>query len=245
MSTLTTTAGVDPSPGGAYVLRDELAQFCLPASGRDPTRKVAWVNAVCLCVLMVGLLGVQRPLALVITPRAVEEEVVIVDQPKEIPKVQEFKPDEVQPENNERSDLDVPPIPIPVVADSKALVAPVYVEGLVAIVKDAARAAPPPVIRKAPPVVTETGPKRFTGNREGSFPPPPYPNDAERSKRQGTVRLSWTVTKEGEIKDIQIVSSSGHGDLDRAALDAVKRRWKFKPSAEEERLFYDFEFKLQ
>lgn len=227
------------------MLQDELAQFCLPAASRDASRKVAWVNAVCVCVLLVGVLGVQRPLALVIKPRVVEEEPVILDQPKEIPKAEEFKPDEVQPDNTERSELDVPPIPIPVVADSKALAAPVYVEGLVAIVKNATRAAPPPVIHKAPPVVTETGPKRFTGNRDGLFPTPLYPTDAQLARRQGTVRLSWTVTTDGEVKDLQVVTSSGHSDLDRAAVDAVKRRWKFKPGTQEERLFYDFEFKLQ
>ena len=39
-----------------YALRDELARFCLPEASRDPSRKLAWNNSVCILFRLIGFL---------------------------------------------------------------------------------------------------------------------------------------------------------------------------------------------
>src|SRR5579862_8089397 len=56
MTVQTQTAGADRAPLG-YQLNDELARLCLPAASRDPNRKLAWVNSICLLFLLIGILG--------------------------------------------------------------------------------------------------------------------------------------------------------------------------------------------
>lgn len=58
-------------------------------------------------------------------------------------------------------------------------------------------------------------------------PPPAYPARARRQGAEGTVLLRVLVSVQGLPDQVQIVSSSGHGLLDQAALDAV-RQWRFK-----------------
>src|ERR1700723_3630558 len=42
-----------------YVLKDELARLCLPAANRDPNRRLAWVNSICILFLLIGVFGAQ------------------------------------------------------------------------------------------------------------------------------------------------------------------------------------------
>src|ERR1700677_3252946 len=42
-----------------YELKDDLARLCLPAANRDPDRKLAWVNSVCILFLLVGITGAR------------------------------------------------------------------------------------------------------------------------------------------------------------------------------------------
>lgn len=64
----------------------------------------------------------------------------------------------------------------------------------------------------------------FSGN-----PPPAYPQEAIRAGVQGVVKLRMTVASDGRVTKVDVVESSGHGVLDRAAVDAVKR-WRGKPA---------------
>lgn len=50
-----------------------------------------------------------------------------------------------------------------------------------------------------------------------------YPKEAKRKKLTGTVRVSFTISKNGSVSGIRISRSSGHGILDQAALDMVRR----------------------
>ncbi|MCF8080788.1 MAG: energy transducer TonB [Desulfobacterales bacterium] len=59
-------------------------------------------------------------------------------------------------------------------------------------------------------------------------PPPDYPRLARRRGYQGTVVLDVLVDKTGRVKEVKVEESSGHGSLDRAAKQAVKR-WRFTP----------------
>ena len=55
---------------------------------------------------------------------------------------------------------------------------------------------------------------------------PRYPTQALQMRIQGSVQLQATITKDGDIKNLKVVS--GDGVLARAAQEAV-RQWKYKP----------------
>ena len=77
-----------------------------------------------------------------------------------------------------------------------------------------------------------TGPKRITvsagviaGNKISGMTPV-YPAVAKAAGVQGTVVLQGTISKEGTVENLQVVS--GPPLLQQAALDAVKT-WRYKP----------------
>jgi protein TonB len=74
--------------------------------------------------------------------------------------------------------------------------------------------------------VSYTELKQDKGNKN-----PIYPLKARKENRQGEVDLVYRVTKDGRVTDVQIAKSSGHADLDKAAVNAVSK-FKFIPSQE-------------
>ncbi|MDO5609705.1 MAG: energy transducer TonB [Pseudomonadota bacterium] len=58
---------------------------------------------------------------------------------------------------------------------------------------------------------------------------PRYPRDALRSGIGGLVRVAVDVGPDGVPTSVSLAEGSGSRELDRAALDAV-RRWRFKPA---------------
>lgn len=62
-----------------------------------------------------------------------------------------------------------------------------------------------------------------------SSPPPRYPSRAMQRRETGTVRVQVQVGVDGAPTDVSVLESSNSRDLDRAALDAV-RRWRFRPA---------------
>jgi protein TonB len=85
--------------------------------------------------------------------------------------------------------------------------------------------APSPVVAKAPP---EEGITRMATPSGGYQVRPSYPATARRLGIEGTSMLRVFVAADGRVADVQVDQSAGHPDLDRAAMDAV-RRWKFEP----------------
>jgi protein TonB len=65
----------------------------------------------------------------------------------------------------------------------------------------------------------------------GPNKPPAYPIKARRERRQGQLELVYRVTHEGLVTDISVDKSSGHQDLDKAALEAVSK-YHFEPGQE-------------
>ncbi|MFH1293107.1 MAG: energy transducer TonB [Pseudomonadota bacterium] len=59
-------------------------------------------------------------------------------------------------------------------------------------------------------------------------PPPRYPRIARRRGYEGTVIMQVLVDRNGRVKELHIVQSSGHDVLDRAAITSVKN-WQFEP----------------
>lgn len=62
-----------------------------------------------------------------------------------------------------------------------------------------------------------------------SAPPPDYPSRALRAGVSGDVTLRIEVDADGRPGEIEVVGSSRNRDLDRAAVQAV-RRWRFQPA---------------
>lgn len=58
---------------------------------------------------------------------------------------------------------------------------------------------------------------------------PEYPDRARAAHLQGTVVIAVLVSAYGTPTDVSLEKSSGHPDLDMAAINAVKR-WKFVPA---------------
>jgi TonB family protein len=62
-------------------------------------------------------------------------------------------------------------------------------------------------------------------------PPPEYPKEARKERREGTVVIKLVVGANGLPRDIS-VDRPLSPDLDKAAMDAVKK-WKFAPGTKD------------
>lgn len=60
-------------------------------------------------------------------------------------------------------------------------------------------------------------------------PQPEYPRDAQRRGQSGRVLLRVDVAADGTATNVDFVQRSGSPDLDRAAMNAV-RKWQFVPA---------------
>lgn len=63
----------------------------------------------------------------------------------------------------------------------------------------------------------------------GQTPAPEYPPSAMRNSAEGTVMVRVEVGADGMPTAVDVAQRSGSRDLDRAAVDAV-RRWRFQPA---------------
>ncbi len=59
-----------------------------------------------------------------------------------------------------------------------------------------------------------------------------YPNAAKKQKKEGTVKVRFTLTSSGQFTNISVVGSSGNDALDKAAIKALKRLKGYKPPPE-------------
>ena len=62
-----------------------------------------------------------------------------------------------------------------------------------------------------------------------SDPSPDYPADSIRRGEEGSVLCAMHVDEEGHVAEVEVLRSSGHPTLDRAAAEAL-RRWIFEPA---------------
>lgn len=86
-----------------------------------------------------------------------------------------------------------------------------------------------PAATNAPPKEQLTGLSDHVSADFTSNPPPKYPSDAIRRRIEGTVLVRMRVDVTGRVRSAEIVRSSGHASLDRAAVEAVER-WKGQPA---------------
>lgn len=57
---------------------------------------------------------------------------------------------------------------------------------------------------------------------------PQYPRKAAMDKKEGWVKVAFTITKTGTVKDAKVIDSKPRRLFNRAALKAILK-WKFKP----------------
>lgn len=98
--------------------------------------------------------------------------------------------------------------------------------------------APPPIVF-APPAAPP--PPRFSpkgavpkGNPGSWATTNDYPSRALREERAGTTGFRVSVGADGRVTDCSVTSSSGHGDLDAAACENIRRRARFTPAMDGE-----------
>jgi protein TonB len=89
-------------------------------------------------------------------------------------------------------------------------------------------AAPPPTPAPAAVVAASSpvsvGKAHTCGSRY-------YPESAQRLHEEGTTTVTFTVTEDGAVANPTVANSSGHDDLDSAALPCVMT-WRYKPAIE-------------
>ncbi|WP_290890703.1 energy transducer TonB [Arenimonas sp.] len=88
-----------------------------------------------------------------------------------------------------------------------------------------------------PPVeeTFEVGPPQLATLAYDVYPPPRYPRQALRNGDTGTVVLRVLVDAQGWPKEVEIETSSGHRELDRAARTQVLSKWRFHPATRQGR----------
>ncbi|MFT7414015.1 MAG: protein TonB [Methylophagaceae bacterium] len=78
--------------------------------------------------------------------------------------------------------------------------------------------------------------------------PPRYPRMASRRGIEGVVTISFTITKDGRVRDPVVINAKPENIFDSAALKAILK-WKFKPKSVdgqpvERQATQEIEFKL-
>ncbi len=133
------------------------------------------------------------------------------------------------------------PLPAPMpgdggIADDGAMQPPVPGERPYVVEQAPPAPAPPPprpMAPSAPEIPGPTGVPLARGDSPepiaGQNPSPRYPPGALRRRETGTVMVRVDVGPDGVPTSTSLVEGSGSRDLDRAALDAV-RRWRFRPA---------------
>ncbi len=253
MSTNASSIDADSAPAPSYVLRDELAQFCLPKADRDPNRKVAWVNTLCLCVLLIGTIGIQTPAALILKIQSEEPQVVQVEAHQ--PKPQEFQQrPETEEEEPDQAPREQPVLPTIVALNTVDVKFAMPVEGPTAVAANAALATPPPrVITRPvqPPTAKPQSdtPVRFSGfgkrGRDGFIPVPDVqdlPPGLKKNLPRGsaTTEFRFTVTTGGQIINLRIQKPSEHPAWDQFVLDWFQRKGTFIGQETNISFYYNF-----
>jgi protein TonB len=89
---------------------------------------------------------------------------------------------------------------------------------------------PQPQGSQGPVVSPAPGPTLPLQPMSGTHTIPPYPMLGIRMGHEGTARLRLTVDQQGNVLSAEILQSSGHDELDAAALAWVKAHWRYRPA---------------
>lgn len=204
-----------------HELKSELARFCLPAANRDSTRKLAWVNSLCLLFLLIGLVGWKTGSIRINPPPPIEQAVPIVIEQAPPPPVRVEAQQTDEPQNQDNSEM---PQVVVVTPESPSIVFSVPTIGNVIMPNALAVAPPANPSKPLAPFRNQTITIKDTG-AGGERRAPQYPQMAQQLRQEGTVLLSMTVDENGTITAIEVKQSSGFPLLDRSTRDFVQRHW--------------------
>lgn len=126
---------------------------------------------------------------------------------------------------SQRSAMETQPAPAPTAPASETAAAAAEAEAKQA----AAQARKQKAAEK--PRKTQPEPARITEPRPlaGQNAQPEYPREAQRRGQSGRVVLRVDVGADGTATDVDFLQRSGSPELDRAAMNAV-RKWRFAPA---------------
>jgi protein TonB len=208
-----------------YELESELAWVSLDATDLDPNRKLAWVNSVCILLLLFGVIGSKPASSRIKQLQIVEEVSAAIVEP--LPPPPQLESQQQTDEQKNQDPEDAPRVVV-VTPETPSINFSVPTIGNL-LVPNALAKAPPlapfkqvTLLRTQPTVLNTTG-------SGGDRPQPPYPKIALQQGQQGSVTLRLIVNESGLINSIEIVHSSGFPVLDRSAMDFVKRHWTVPP----------------
>ncbi len=198
-----------------YELKDDLARLCLPAANRDPERKLAWINSVCILFLLIGIIGARRGLIVIKPVPPLPQIIPVVVQPEVLP-----PETTVERKSVEDKTPDAPPVAV-VLPQTPNISFSVPTVGSLVVPANLAVAPPlePMQVRAQIHSVGSTG-------SGGDRPQPVYPRIALEEAEQGTVTLSISGDAAGNVISVELKESSGYPILDRSALDFVKNHWR-------------------
>lgn len=186
----------------------------------DPKSRVISIVLVGLFTVTMGY-GLVNGLNISVV-KTIVEKLDVVDIKEEAPP--EEPPPPPPPDDN------LPPPP-PVVTPPSPIPPPVTSNSVQSVPK-APPAPPPPVfIPPAPPVAPPTPDLSASGSPRGNpgrwATNDDYPARAMRDGREGTTGFRVTYGADGRITSCDIVSSSGHDDLDAETCKLITRRGRF------------------
>lgn len=194
----------------AYELKDDLARLCLSTARREPERKLAWVNSVCLLFLLIGFFGARQGAISIDKVPPIREIVPIVIQPPAAP------PQQIAPKPQQPAPSSQPQVLV-ALPDAPDVNFGIPTAG--SLVVPAALASAPQIAPARIGSLANTG-------HGGDRPEPPYPPIALQTAEQGTVVLVLTGDDAGNVTAVEVKQSSGFPLLDHATVDYVRRRWR-------------------
>jgi TonB family protein len=213
-------------------LRSELARLSLCGPREEFDRRLAWVNSICILILLVGILGSKRGSISMSGPPPMEEAVPAIVEPL-------APPPQAAPETRtqEQSDQEKPDTPqvVVVTPDAPNINFSVPTIGNLMVPNAIVTAPPLNPMRPVAPLKRQPVSLENTGG-SGERPQPPYPRIALEQGQQGKVTLLIAADDSGNITSIEVKESSGFPMLDRSALEHVKRHW-ILPRGTSTRLF--------
>src|SRR5579859_5473789 len=188
-----------------YELESELARVSMHATDRDPNRKLAWVNSICILILLIGICG-SNPASIKIKPLPPVEQVsAAIVEPLPPPPQTTTEPQTEQP--NDQQQADTPQVVV-VTPDAPTINFSVPTIGNLVVPNAIAQAPPIQPLRQVAPLRKEPTALNTTG-AGGDRPQPPYPKIALDQGQQGSVILRLTVDDSGQIGTIEVLQSSG------------------------------------
>ena len=165
----------------------------------------------------------------VVEPQPVEPQPLVADthavKPAEVGPAPEPPPE--PPPEPARAVPEPPPEPAPKQAPRPAPTPP---RAPAPATRAPAASSPGPTPAEAPaapaeaPITPAVSDLRSLGN-----PPPRYPSRALRRGYEGDVQLRILVLPDGTAGQVEVMRSSGHAELDQAAVATV-RTWRFQPA---------------